>query len=45
VQEQLGLPTLEIEVPPVSDAMLPSLTTRLRGLIETVQGQRTESTP
>lgn len=37
VQSELHLPVLEIEVPPVCDAMLPTLRTRLEALIETVR--------
>jgi benzoyl-CoA reductase/2-hydroxyglutaryl-CoA dehydratase subunit BcrC/BadD/HgdB len=40
VLEACGLPTLEIEVPPVSDAMLPTLRTRLEAIIETVKEGR-----
>lgn len=35
-----GLPVVELEVPPVCDAVLPSLRTRLRALIETAGGRR-----
>lgn len=35
-----GVPALEIEVPPVSDALHPTLKTRIKGLIETVRGNR-----
>jgi benzoyl-CoA reductase/2-hydroxyglutaryl-CoA dehydratase subunit BcrC/BadD/HgdB len=34
---QLGIPILEIEVPPVSDSDAPALRTRLEALIETVR--------
>jgi len=34
------IPTLEIEVPPVSDPLLPTIKTRIQGLIETVKGSR-----
>ncbi len=37
VRRRLGLPVVEIEVPPVSDAMRPTLQTRLEALIETVR--------
>ncbi|OGV58840.1 MAG: hypothetical protein A2283_00650 [Lentisphaerae bacterium RIFOXYA12_FULL_48_11] len=40
VREQLGLPVVEIEVPPLADAMLPALNTRLTALIETVKAGR-----
>jgi benzoyl-CoA reductase/2-hydroxyglutaryl-CoA dehydratase subunit BcrC/BadD/HgdB len=37
VSEDLGLPVLEIEVPSVSDALAPSLRTRIEALIETAR--------
>ncbi|MFW5864291.1 MAG: 2-hydroxyacyl-CoA dehydratase [bacterium] len=37
VQEQLGLPVQEIETPPVSDAVMPSIRTRIEALIETTR--------
>jgi hypothetical protein len=37
VRDRLPIPAVEIEVPPVSDALLPTLTSRLQALIETVQ--------
>ncbi|MCY3023739.1 MAG: 2-hydroxyacyl-CoA dehydratase family protein [Planctomycetota bacterium] len=40
VRERLGLPTLEFEVPPVSDALRPTLQTRLEALVETVLERR-----
>lgn len=40
VEEELSLPTLEIEVPPVSDALEPALRSRLRALVETVISRR-----
>ena len=40
IQEQLGLPVLELEVPPVSDAMRLSLRTRIEALVETVKQRR-----
>jgi benzoyl-CoA reductase/2-hydroxyglutaryl-CoA dehydratase subunit BcrC/BadD/HgdB len=42
VRERLGIPVLELEVPPVSDALEPGLKTRLGALVETVKCQRTE---
>ena len=35
VRHELGIPTLELEVPPVCDALLPALGSRLQALIET----------
>jgi hypothetical protein len=40
VHARLNLPLVEIEVPPVSDALLPSLRTRLEALVETVVRRR-----
>lgn len=34
VTEQIGLPVVEIEIPPVADALLPALRTRLEALME-----------
>ena len=36
VRTRLGLPVVEIEVPPITDALEPSLRTRLEALVETV---------
>jgi len=36
----LGAPVLEIEIPPLSDSMRPTLKTRLEALVEIVQQQR-----
>jgi hypothetical protein len=40
---RLGIPILEIEIPPVLDAMEPTLRTRLEALAETVQARRETS--
>lgn len=40
VAAELGLPTVEIEVPPVSDALLPALGTRLQAVIEIARERR-----
>ena len=40
VQEQFDIPVLEIEVPPVTDSMRPTLQTRLQALVETVKSRR-----
>lgn len=37
---RLGLPVVELEVPPMSDSMLPTLRTRLDALVETVKRRR-----
>jgi hypothetical protein len=40
VQKSLGLPTIELEIPPICDAMLPTLGSRLQALIETARARR-----
>jgi len=40
VRGRLGIPVVEIEVAPISDAMEPSLRTRLEALVETVRQSR-----
>ena len=40
IQEHCGVPVMEMEVPPLSDAYRPSLRTRIQGLIETARAQR-----
>jgi len=40
VQSRLGLPVVEIEVPPITDAIEPTLRTRLEALIETASSRR-----
>lgn len=40
VQAALGIPTVEIEIPPVCDALVPTLATRLQALIETARSRR-----
>jgi benzoyl-CoA reductase/2-hydroxyglutaryl-CoA dehydratase subunit BcrC/BadD/HgdB len=40
VQEKFDIPILEIEVPPVTDSMRPTLLTRLQALMETVKARR-----
>jgi benzoyl-CoA reductase/2-hydroxyglutaryl-CoA dehydratase subunit BcrC/BadD/HgdB len=41
IQSSMDVPVLEIEVPPVCDAVLPGLRTRLEALVETVKHRRT----
>jgi hypothetical protein len=41
VRRQLGIPGIELEIPPVCDAMRPSLSSRLQALIETARARRT----
>jgi hypothetical protein len=40
VQKALNLPTIELEIPPVCDAMLPSLSSRVQALMETARARR-----
>jgi hypothetical protein len=40
VRERLGIPVLEIEVPSITDAVDPSLRTRLEALVETAVGKK-----
>ena len=40
VKEKLGLPVLEVEVPPMSDALSASMQSRLEALVETIQAGR-----
>jgi len=40
VREELGLPSIELEISPVCDAMLPTLGSRIQGLLETAQANR-----
>jgi len=40
VRAKCGVPVLEIEVPPLTDAVYPSLRTRLEALVETVVNRR-----
>ena len=40
VRKHLGLPSIELEVPPIADPMLPTLRSRIEALIETARGRR-----
>jgi benzoyl-CoA reductase/2-hydroxyglutaryl-CoA dehydratase subunit BcrC/BadD/HgdB len=40
VRRRLGIPVIEIEVPPITDSIEPSLRTRLEALVETVAENR-----
>jgi hypothetical protein len=42
VRRKIGIPTIELEIPPVCDAMLPSLGSRLQALVETARARRTK---
>ena len=41
VQENFDIPVLEIEIPPVTDSMRPTVRTRLQALVETIKARRT----
>jgi len=41
VQDSFDIPVLEIEIPPVTDSMHPTLCTRLEALVETIKARRT----
>ncbi|MCP4257461.1 MAG: 2-hydroxyacyl-CoA dehydratase [Planctomycetes bacterium] len=41
VQDNFDIPVLEIEVPPVTDSMRPTMCTRLEALVETIKARRT----
>jgi hypothetical protein len=40
VRQTAGLPTIELEIPPVCDAMQPALGSRLQALVETARARR-----
>jgi hypothetical protein len=40
IGKELGLPVVEIEVPPVCDSFLPALRTRLEAVVEVVRQRR-----
>ena len=40
VRRELDLPVIELEVPPVSDALMPALRTRIEAVVEAVVGRR-----
>ena len=42
VRRKIGIPTIELEIPPVCDAMLPNLGSRLQALVETARARRTK---
>jgi hypothetical protein len=42
VRQEVGIPTIELEIPPVCDAMLPTLGSRLQALFETARARRTK---
>jgi hypothetical protein len=41
VREELDLPSIELEIPPVCDALLPTLSSRVQGLLETARARAT----
>jgi hypothetical protein len=40
VRAELGLPSIELEIPPICDAMLPALSSRVQGLLEIARARR-----
>jgi hypothetical protein len=40
VRQKIGIPAIELEIPPVCDALRPNLASRLQALIETAQARR-----
>jgi len=40
VRKELGVPAIEVEIPPVCDAMIPTLGSRLQALFETASARR-----
>jgi hypothetical protein len=40
VRQELDLPSIALEVPPISDLLLPTLSSRVQGLIETARARR-----
>jgi hypothetical protein len=41
VRQEIGIPAIELEIPPVCDAIRPTLGSRLQALVETAQARRT----
>jgi hypothetical protein len=41
VREELGLPSIELEIPPICDALIPTLSSRVQGLLETARARAT----
>ena len=39
VREELGLPSIELEIPPICDALVPTLSLRVQGLLETARAR------
>ncbi len=44
VRTELGLPSIELEIPPICDAILPTLSSRLQALMETARERRGDAT-
>jgi len=40
VRAELGLPAVELEIPPICDPLLPTVSSRLQALIETARERR-----
>jgi 2-hydroxyglutaryl-CoA dehydratase, D-component len=43
VREESGLPSIEVEVPPIADPLLPTIGSRVQALLETARSRRTTS--
>jgi len=43
VRDRFDMPVVEIEVPPVTDSIRPTVRTRLEALVETVKARRRET--
>jgi len=42
VRHKIGIPAIELEIPPICDALLPNLGSRLQALVETARARRTK---
>jgi len=40
VRDELGLPSIQLEIPPICDALMPTLSSRVQGLLETARAGR-----
>jgi len=40
VRDELGIPSVELEIPPLCDSLLPTLQSRIQALIETARSRR-----
>jgi len=42
LRHKTGIPAIELEIPPICDALLPNLGSRLQALVETARARRTK---